>query len=83
MPKRAKATAAKAPGSTVLPIRCMGCGTPSTTMLPGAAPWPAGVFREEGWSVLNEPEEGHIVFACKSCFDAEMHPPKSKIHGKG
>lgn len=52
-------------------------------MLPGAAPWPAGVFREEGWSVLNEPEEGHIVFACKSCFDAEMHPPKSKIHGKG
>ena len=52
-------------------------------MLPGTAPWPAGVFREKGWSVLNEPEEGHVVFTCKSCFEAEMDSGDSKIHGEG
>jgi hypothetical protein len=52
-------------------------------VLPGAAPWPAGVFREKGWSALNEPEEGHIVFACKACFESEMGSSKPKVRGEG
>jgi hypothetical protein len=51
--------------------------------LPGAAPWPGAIFQNKGWSVLNEPEDGHVVFACKSCFDAEMKSGKSKIHTEG
>jgi hypothetical protein len=51
-------------------------------MLPGPAPWPGGVLREEGWTVLNEPEEGHVVFTCKACFEAEMNSPNSKIRGE-
>jgi len=61
----------------------MGCGALGSMMLPGAAPWPGGVLREEGWTVLNEPEEGHVVFTCKACFEAEMNPPNSKIKGEG
>ncbi len=51
--------------------------------LPGAAPWPGAVFHEKGWNVLNEPEDGHVVFACKQCFERELNSPGSKIHGQG
>lgn len=51
--------------------------------LPGAAPWPGAVFQDKGWTVLNEPEDGHVVFVCKACFEVEMSSPKSKIRGEG
>ncbi|MGB7123852.1 MAG: hypothetical protein WBE40_03225 [Thermoplasmata archaeon] len=51
--------------------------------LPGAAPWPGAVFHDKGWTVLNEPEDGHVVFACQSCFDREMNSPQTKIKGQG
>jgi hypothetical protein len=45
------------------------------------------VFGDTGWSVLNEPEEGHVVFACQKCFDEEMNSEEeegpSRIRGEG
>ncbi|MHB8351596.1 MAG: hypothetical protein ACYDFT_02740 [Thermoplasmata archaeon] len=29
-------------------------------------------FLNKGWSALNEPDKGEIVFACQSCFVKEM-----------
>lgn len=51
--------------------------------LPGASPWPGAVFQQKGWTVLNETEEGHVVFACGKCFEAEMNKPDSGIRGEG
>lgn len=71
------------PGITLLPIRCVACGTWSVLELPGASPWPGAVFQKKDWTVLNEPEDGHVVFACGKCFEAEMNKPGSRIHGEG
>lgn len=51
--------------------------------LPGPAPWPGAVFKDKGWSVLNEPVDGHVLFACQGCFEREMNSSGSKIHGEG
>jgi hypothetical protein len=86
MPPKKKATKAeveRTPGITLLPIECTGCGTWSVLELPGTAPWPGAVFQKKDWAVLNEPEEGHVVFACGKCFEAEMNKPKSGIKGEG
>lgn len=85
MPPRTKAhrpPTAK-PGITVLPIACASCGVWSWVTLPGAAPWPGAVFHDQGWTVLNEPEEGHVVFACQDCFEREMNSHNSKVKGQG
>ena len=84
MPPRKKAgqKSGERPGITLLPIRCMSCGTYSVLELPGAAPWPGAVFQQKDWTVLNETEEGHVVFACGACFEAEMHKPDSGIRGE-
>lgn len=85
MPPRKKAadTKGERPGITLLPIRCMGCGAAGALELPGPAPWPGGVLRKTDWTVLNDPEEGHVVFVCGTCFEEEMNKPDSKIHGEG
>lgn len=85
MPPRRKAARGPPgkPGITVLPISCASCGAWSWVTLPGAAPWPGAVFQETDWTVLNEPEEGHVVFACGKCFAAEITRPGSKIRGEG
>jgi len=41
------------------------------------------MFHEKDWTVLNEPEDGHVTFACGKCFEAEMNKSASKIHGEG
>ena len=33
---------------------------------------PGAAFGEPGWSVLDEPEEGQVVFACQGCFEEEL-----------
>jgi hypothetical protein len=71
------------PGITLLPIRCMGCGTPGALELPGPAPWPGGMLQKTGWTVLNDPEEGHVVFVCGPCFEEETTSSDSKIKGEG
>jgi len=71
------------PGITVLPISCASCGARSWVTLPGTAPWPGAVFQDKGWTVLNEPEEGHVVFACRTCFEREMNSHSPKIKGEG
>lgn len=85
MPPRKKASRGTPdkPGITVLPISCASCGTWSWVTLPGAAPWSGAVFQDKEWTVLNEPEEGHVVFACGKCFAAEMNRPNSQIKGEG
>ena len=71
------------PGVTLLPIRCMGCGSVGALELPGPSPWPGAKFWKSDWTVLNDPEEGHVVFVCGTCFEAEMNSPNSKIKGEG
>jgi hypothetical protein len=68
---------------TLLPIQCAACSTWSVLELHGGAPWPGAVFQKKDWTVLNEPEEGHVVFACGKCFEDEMNKPDSKVHGEG
>jgi hypothetical protein len=81
--KSAPGKKSESPGITLLPIQCASCGTWSVLELPGASPWPGAVFQKKDWTVLNEPEDGHVVFACGKCFEAEMNKPDSKIHGEG
>ena len=85
MPQRRKAARRNSSDqtTTVLPIRCASCGTWSWMTLPGPAPWPGAVFKDKGWSVLNEPVDGHVLFACQGCFEREMNSSGSKIHGEG
>ena len=61
----------------------MGCGTLGALELPGPAPWPGGMLHKTDWTVLNDPEEGHVVFVCGACFDEEANKPDSKIKGEG
>jgi hypothetical protein len=49
----------------------------------GPAPWPGAVFEDTRWAVLNEPEEGHVVFACGKGFDVEMRSAESRIKREG
>jgi hypothetical protein len=77
------------PSDVILGIRCMGPGCRATTTLrfPGKGQYRGAVFRDPGWSVLNEPEEGHVVFACESCFEEEMDAQEDegvpRIRGEG
>jgi hypothetical protein len=52
-------------------------------VLPGPAPWPGAVFPDKEWTVLNEPEDGHVIFACGPCFEKEMNTTGPKIKGEG
>jgi hypothetical protein len=74
-------------GSLVVSIRCIECGNPTTLTFPVAGRSPGAVFGDTGWSVLNEPEEGHVVFACRKCFDEEMtgeeNESPSTVRGEG
>lgn len=81
--KKAKRGAREKPSITVLPIRCASCGEWSSVQLPGGAPWAGAIFQDKSWAVLNEPEEGHVVFACGKCFESEMNAPNSGVRGEG
>jgi hypothetical protein len=81
--KSAEGKKSVGPGITLLPIQCVGCGTWSVLELAGRSPWSGAVFQKKDWTVLNEPVEGHVVFACGKCFEEEMNKPGSKIHGEG
>jgi hypothetical protein len=93
MPKRASGGGAKAPpgaerkGALVVPIRCIECGSATTFTFPIANQSPGAVFGEQGWSVLNEPEEGNVVFSCGPCFEKEVKSEEeqgtSHIRGEG
>jgi len=41
------------------------------------------MLQKAGWTVLNDPEEGHVVFVCGPCFEEEMNSPDSKVKGEG
>jgi hypothetical protein len=64
----------------MLPVKCISCGTTTTFRLPGAGPYEGGAFEQSGWSVLNEPEEGHVVFSCGPCFDEEIDAQEKNGH---
>lgn len=70
-------------------VRCSGpkCNSQTVLVLPGEIPFSGGAFQEPGWSVLNEPEEGQVVFSCPSCFEKEMaeqeRTGQSFIRGEG
>ncbi len=85
MPSRKQPAGKKGgdPGITLLPIQFVSCGTWSVLEFAGRSPWPGAVFQREDWTVLNEPEDGHVVFACGKCFEAESNKPGSMIHGEG
>ena len=85
MPRRPKAPRkdAEKPPITILPIQCVSCGKWSHVRLPGPAPWAGATFDDKTWSVLNDPKEGHVVFACGPCFEKELSSPIPKIRGKG
>lgn len=55
-------------------VRCVGEDCTATTQLvfPGDEPFVGAKFLSKGWSALNEPDKGEIVFACQSCFVKEM-----------
>jgi hypothetical protein len=59
---------------TAVPVHCTGEGCDARTWLefPGKGTFGGAVFRDKGWSVLNEPDHGEVVFACPSCFDEEL-----------
>ena len=47
---------------------------------------PGAAFGEAGWSLLNEPEEWQVVFACQGCFEEELkfeEEGTSRIRGEG
>lgn len=83
MAKRSTSEKPAVSGLTTLEIACTGCGARSSIIFPGRAPFPGAVLPTDGWTVLNEPEDGHVVFACKTCFEAEMESDDSKIKGEG
>jgi hypothetical protein len=82
-PKSSARLPAHVPLGASVRVACMGCRKATTLSLPGIEPYPGAAFGEEGWSVLNEPEEGQLVFACRTCFEAEMDAPDSSIKGQG
>jgi hypothetical protein len=81
--KAAPSKTGEPPAITLLPIRCMGCGAPGALELPGPAPWPGAKFLKTDWTALNDPEEGHVLFTCGRCFEAQMNKPDSGIKGEG
>jgi hypothetical protein len=47
---------------------------------------PGAAFGKTGWSVLNEPEEGQVVFPYQRCFEEELKSEEggtSRIRGEG
>lgn len=64
----------------------MECGSPTTLTFPLARS-PGASFGAPGWSVLNEPEDGQVVFAYQQCFEEEMRSEEkggtSRIRGEG
>jgi hypothetical protein len=74
-------------GALAVSIRCIECGSATTLTFPVAGRSPGAVFGATGWSVLNEPEEGHVVFACQKCFNEEMKCEEeegpSRVRGEG
>jgi hypothetical protein len=79
MAKRASgAVAESAPAKTATPsalvvkVRCFECSSATTLSFPEALNSPGATFGEPGWAVLSEPEDGRLVFACKSCFDGAL-----------
>lgn len=70
-------------------VHCMGDDCKATTgiVFPGPEPFGGAKFLDAGWSVLNEPEEGALVFACKECFEKEMKESEESdsptIRGEG
>lgn len=57
-----------------IPVRCVGedCSATTTLVFPGGEPFVGAKFQDKGWSALNEPDKGEIVFACQTCFVKEM-----------
>jgi len=78
--KRTSPRKPKGPIVVLVPVRCINCGAMTTMRLPGPAPWAGARFEEPGWSVLNEPEEGNVVFSCGPCFDEEMDTQEKSGH---
>ena len=70
--------------SVVIPIRCMDCGSPMLTF--PMARSPGAAFGEPVWSVLNEPKEGKVVYACQRCFGRQLKSAEEgtiRIRGEG
>jgi hypothetical protein len=54
-----------------LPVHCAGKGCEEETalLLPGKFPYRAGIWFEEGWTVLNDPSDHSVVFLCSKCYE--------------
>jgi len=58
--------------AVTVPITCVNeCGRQSALALPGEGPYEGGTFVHPGWSAVNEPGSGDLVFVCPTCFEAE------------
>jgi len=63
---------AASPSPFVVKVRCFECSSATTLSFPETENSPGATFGEPGWAVLSEPEDGRLVFACKSCFDGAL-----------
>lgn len=61
-------------------VRCSGCRAQTVLMLPGEMPFSGGTFQDPGWSVLNEPKDGDVVFSCPACFEKELAEQEKSDH---
>lgn len=77
---RARSHQLKGLTTTLVPVRCIHCRAQTVLRLPGPPPWVGARFEDPGWSILNEPEEGHAVFACGPCFEKEMAAQEKSGH---
>ena len=79
----APAKAAAAPSALVVKVRCFECESTTTLSFPEASLSQGATFGEPGWAVLSEPEDGRLVFACKSCFDSALEADGADDQGDG
>ena len=69
-------------GAMAVFVRCANprCREETVLVLPGDMPFRGGTFQDPGWSVLNEPKEGDVVFSCPACFEKEMADQEKSDH---
>lgn len=74
MPAKKKVAPPKGPVKPAndggLKIACAdNCGATSMIDLDGAAPHKGATLADQGWAVLNSPEDHTISFLCPTCFN--------------
>lgn len=76
------------PRSASFPVACgmEGCRHSTHLRLLGPTPFEAFRFEEEGWTVVEDMDDGRTVFLCPDCaeaFEEEMEEEDAKAEGDG